>query len=75
MEEITIQELLGLFDLVSKIASRYEGKDLEAIGMLGLKDGIKSYLKKERWKDNMKLSTYVSWWIKTAIEQRLAGKF
>jgi len=75
MNEITFDELLSLFNLVKDISDKYEGKDLEAVGMLGLKTGIKSYLENERWKDGMKLSTYVSWWIKTAIEQRLDGKF
>jgi len=75
MNEITFDELLSLFNLVKSVSDKYEGKDLEAVGMLGLKTGIKSYLENERWKDGMKLSTYVSWWIKTAIEQRLDGKF
>ena len=71
MEKIEVKELLFLLDLVERIAEYYEGEGLVAVGMLGLKEGIRNYFKNERYKDDMKLGTYVSWWIKTAIEKSL----
>lgn len=77
MQNISTKELLSILGLVEKIAAKYaEGSNvpvdrLQAVGMLGFKAGFRAYVEKERWKDDMKLSTYLSWWIKTAIEKYL----
>lgn len=65
------QTFINLLELVQAVASKYEGDNLETVGMAGLKKGLESYLKNERWNENYKIGIYLSWWIKTAIEAHL----
>ena len=58
-----------LLDLVEKVASKYEGEDLVAVGMRGLSKGLKSYTQHGRKEFN--IATYVTWFIREEIHKLL----
>lgn len=66
-----IETYISLLELVRKIVSKYDGDDLYRVGVGGLEKGLQTYLQKKRYKESYKASTYLSWFIKTAIEAHL----
>jgi len=65
-----IETFTMLLDLVHAVADKYDGESSISAGMEGLAKGLRSYAKNDRGKE-YKVSTYVSWFIKTAIEKHL----
>jgi len=65
-----IETFVMSLDLVNAVADKYEGEASIPAGVEGLAEGLRSYAKNDRGREH-KISTYVSWFIKTWIEASL----
>lgn len=64
-----INYVLHLLELVESAVSHYDIDNKHALGLGGLQRGLKVWLDKEDTKD-MQLDTYLTYFIKTAVEEQ-----
>jgi len=72
LDDNEIETFIMLLDLVHAVADKYgDSEDILLAGFDGLEWGLKVYAENKCWDRDFKVSTYISWFIKTRIEEHL----